>query len=269
MMPPGGDGGTGGGTPSGRNAAYAVSVDGGTFGSLPVTMSADAITVATQTIRLDSASQVGTQAGHYRAFDSAGATSGAATQVHYFGQNDGYSYIQFGSWAKGVVGLDSGFSAGDQFGAFLAPSGGSALTPVSNMPSTGVLIYRGRYTGYTDTGSSVTTDEGRADISLNLDYIVSHPRIAVTLWGSRRRVAIVGVVTGNTFEVDVTKAHEFVSGVPRADAVQISDGISVKSANSGGMRGGFFGDDATEVGGIYQFTAGGEKSAGSFGGSLQ
>ena len=58
----------GGGTPSGNNAPYSVSADGGTFGSTPVIVSADSITVANQTINFDSASQVGSQAGHYRGF---------------------------------------------------------------------------------------------------------------------------------------------------------------------------------------------------------
>ena len=260
----------GGGAPSGSPAPYSVSVNGNSFGTTPVTVSAEAVTVRSQTVSLEARTQVGSQPGHYRVFDTPGSTSGPALELRYFGHNRGYNHLQFGSWARGNVSPNSGFQIGEQFGAFLAPSARSAPTPVSNMPTEGVAIYRGYYSGYTDTGSSVVTEEGRADISVNLDYVVSHPRIAVTLWGSTRRIVIAGVLTGNTFEVDVTRANEFVSGVPRADAVQISDGITVESANSGGMRGGFFGNDAAEVGGIYQFTSSRINSAvGAFGGRRQ
>lgn len=136
------------GTPSGSNAAYTVSADGGSFGSTPVTVSADAITVGNRTIRFDSASQVGDQAGHYRAFDSAGATSGPATEVHVFDHTQGYEHLQFGSWAEGDVRPNPGFYISDTYGAFVAPAPSSDLTRPANVPTAGSATFDGEYTGY-------------------------------------------------------------------------------------------------------------------------
>ena len=306
MTPPGGDGSmaggdTGGGTPSGSNAVYTVSADGGTFGSLPVTVSADAITVANQTINLDSASQVGTQAGHYRAFESAGATSGPATEVHYFGQRDGYSYIQFGSWAKGVVSPNPGFRIGEQFGAFLAPTAGSRPTPVSNLPTTGSAIWRGSYAGYVDReGVGVSQVVGAVEMLVHFfspNQFGDTGALAVffdspdpsrssfaPLIESRSRetgynlrgghVQMTAPITGNNFDGDVTDTRTVLGHTVPGGTTIFTDpqgGLlySLGSANSGGLSGSFFGSRGGEAGGTYQFTVGITKAAGSFGGKLQ
>ena len=294
-LPP--DGGSG--TPSGSDAAYTVSADGGTFGALPVTVSADAITVANQTIRFDSASQVGTRAGHYRAFDSASATSGSATEVHYFGQRDGYSYIQFGSWAKGVVSPNPGFRIGEQFGAFLAPTAGSMPTPTSNLPTTGTATWIGHYAGYVDRQgvgvSQVVGEAGMVAVFSQTQFgdggIVvelappdpSRSSFAVPpTWGLYPdRVLMNGFITGNTFETDLAATYTaFGQTFPRGDSIVAgSVGSQCRNtgdclysqglANSGGMQGGFFGNRGGEAGGTYQFTIGTTKAAGSFGAKLQ
>ena len=311
MMPPGDDGGsgsgngaggdTGGDTPSGTNATYTASVVGDTFGSLPVTVSADAITVANQTINLNSASQVGTRAGHHRAFDSAGATSGPATEVHYFGQRDGYSYIQFGSWAKGVVSPNPGFRVGEQFGAFLAPTAGSRPTPVSNLPTTGSATWRGSYAGYVDReGVGVSQVVGAAEILVHffspnqfgdtgaLAVFFDSPDPSRSSFapliesrsretGYNLRVGLVQMtapITGNTFDGDVTDTrtvlgHTVPGGTTIATDPQGGLLYSLGSANSGGLSGGFFGSRGGEAGGTYQFTVGATKAVGSFGGKLQ
>ena len=234
-------GGTGGGTPSGNNAPYSVSADGGTFGSMPVTVSADSITVANQTINFDSASQVGRQAGHYRGFVSAGATSGPATEVHYFGERDGYSYIQFGSWAKGVVSPNPGFRIGEQFGAFLAPTAGSGPTPTSNLPTTGTASWIGHYAGYVDRqGVGVSQVVGEAtmiaifgqtqfsDGAVVVNLLPPDPSrssFAVPPTGTRYQdhVAISGVIAGNTFETDLAATYTaFGQTFPRGDSIGVS-----------------------------------------------
>lgn len=294
MMPPGDGGGsgsgngTGGGTPSGSNAIYTVSVVGDTFGSLPVTVSTDAITVGNQTINLNSASQVGTQAGHYRAFDSAGATSGPATEVYYFGQHDGYSYIQFGSWAKGVVSPNPGFRIGEQFGAFLAPYPQARLTPVSNLPTTGTATYEGSYTGYVDrTGVGVSHVVGPALLTASFSPVGQHVLVGLGIDPERssfarpfthgeligEEVIMTAPITGNRFGGDVTDTRT-VAGhtVPGRTGISVVVGGSLYSsgaANSGGLEGGFFGNQGGEVGGTYRFTIGTTKAAGSFGGKLQ
>ena len=296
MMP---GGGTGGGTPSGSNAPYSVSADGGTFGSTAVRVSADSITVANQTINFDSASQVGSQAGHYRGFDSAGATSGPATEVHYFGERDGYSYIQFGSWAKGVVSPNPGFRIGEQFGAFLAPTAGSGPTPTSNLPTAGTATWRGQYAGYVDKqGVGVSQVVGRAEmVAVFRQTQFSDGVVAVELLppdpsrssfavpgrytGYTETVGISGIITGNTIESEIGATYTaFGQTLPRQDSIVVfavdrsclivgdclySHGL----ANSGGMQGGFFGNRGGEAGGTYQFTVGTTKAAGSFGGKLQ
>ncbi len=298
MMPPGEGGGlgSGNGTPSGSNATYTVSVDGDTFGSLPVTVSSDAITVGNQTVNLDSASQVGTQAGHYRAFDSAGATSGPATEVHYFGQPDGYSYIQFGSWAKGVVSPNPGFRIGEQFGAFLAPIAGSIPTPTSSLPVTGTAQWIGHYAGYVDRqGVGVSQVVGAAvidavfgptqfgDGGMIIQLLAPDPNRSsfaappTGYLGYTDLVSMNGIIRGNTFESDVTATYT-VAGqtIPRGDTITVYDPArsarslySAGLANSGGIKGGFFGNRGGEAGGTYQFTVGTTKAAGSFGGKLQ
>ena len=298
MMPPGGDGGTGSGTPPGSNAAYTVSADGGTFGSLPVTVSADAITVVNQTIRLYAASQVGTQAGHYRAFDSAGATSGPATEVHYFGQRDGYNYLQFGSWARGVVSPNPGFRIGEQFGAFLAPTTGSSPTPTSNLPVTGTAQWQGSYAGYVDkagVGRSQVIGPAVIDVFFNSARTDYDAVVLVQLsWPDPARssfaatptfggtynelVQIDGVLKGNTFESDLTATYT-VAGqtLPRGDRISVTDYSGCGSnclyshglANAGGMTGGIYGNRGGEAGGTYWFAIGTTRAAGSFGGKLQ
>ncbi len=307
MMPPGGgDGGQmpDGDTSSGSNAAYTVSADSGTFGSTPVTVSPDAITIANQTIRFNSASQVGAQVGIYRAFDSPGTTSGPATEVHYFGQHAGYSYIQFGSWAKGVVSPNPGFRIGDDFGAFVAPYADSGLTPASNLPATGTATWQGQYTGYVDRqGVGVSHVVGRAAMVANFGHSVfgvgdggivvellppdprrssfaaPPPDVCVftcvpTEYGDR--VLMSGPIDGNTFESDVTATRTLAGQTfPRGDAISVinvqtqSSLYSHGAANSGGFNGGFYGNRGGEAGGTYHFTIGTTKAAGSFGGKLQ
>lgn len=292
-------GGTGGGT-SGSDAAYSVSADRGTFGSTRVTVSPDAITIANQTIRFDSASQVGIQSGHYRAFDSTGATSGPATEVHYFGHLNGYSYIQFGSWAKGIVSPNPGFRIGEQFGAFVAPNAGTTRTPTSNLPTAGTATWRGQYAGYVDRqGVGVSQVVGQAEMvavfgqtqfgdgGIIFELLPPDPSrssFAVSprgYLGYQDRVVMNGIIKGNTFENDVTATHTtFGQTFPRGDTIQAfsasshcrnaSDCLySQGLANSGGLQGGFFGNRGGEAGGTYQFTVGATKAAGSFGAKLQ
>ena len=307
--PPGGSGtvpvpggsGTSGPTPPGSNAAYTVSADGGTFGSLPVTVSADAITVANRTVTLDAASQAGGRSGHYRAFDSAGATSGPATEVHYFGKNDGYSHLQFGSWARGVVSPNPGFRIGEQFGAFLTPYAGVEPTPTSSLPTTGTATWSGHYAGYVDRqGVGVSQVVGRADIvavfgqtrfgdgGILVELLPPDPNrssFAVPstsrYLGYQDRVLMNGVIAGNTFENDLAATYTVVGQtLPRGDTISVySSGSQCRSAgdclyspglaNSGGMQGGFFGSRGGAAGGTYRFTIGTTKAAGSFGGRLQ
>ena len=257
MMPSDGGGGgqmPGGDTSSGSNAAYTVSADSGTFDSTPVTVSPNAITIANQTIRFNSASQVGTQAGIYRAFDSPGAISGPATEVHYFGQHDGYSYIQFGSWAKGVVSPNPGFRIGDDFGAFVAPYADSGLTPVSNLPAAGTATWQGQYTGYVDKegvgvshvvgsaeilasfGSSivgVSALGGDGDILLTLSppdpnrssfAVPPQDNCAIVCIPAHYAdaVEITGLIEGNTFEGDVTATRNIAGQeYPRGDYIRV------------------------------------------------
>lgn len=321
MMPPsGGDGSQmpDGDVLSGSNAAFTVSADGDIFGSLPVTVSTDAITVGNQTISFDLVSQVGGRVGHYRAYDSAGATSGPATEVHYFGQDDGYSYIQFGSWAKGVVSPNPGFRIGQDFGAFVAPYADTGLTPVSNLPAAGTATWQGQYTGYVDKegvgvshvvggaqilasfGSSifgVSAMGGDGDILLTLSppdpnrssfAVPPQDNCAIVCVSANYAdaVEITGLIEGNTFEGDVTATRNIAGqAYPRGDSIRVfNSGFALTPggvppspvglyshgrANSGGMRGGFFGNRGGESGGTYYFTIGTTKAAGSFGGKLQ
>lgn len=288
-------GGTPGGEPAlGNRAPYSVSVTGGSFGTTPVRVSSDSITIGSRTVQFDVSSQVGSQTGHYRDFDTAGTTSGPAIEVHYFGKNEGFSHLQFGTWAKGYVSPNPGFRIGEEFGAFLAPVVGSSLTSASNLPTTGHATWRGKYAGYVDregvgvsqvVGSAAIVaafgpgqhGDGGVIVTLGVpdpnrsSFAAAPPGIEYS-----DIVQMNGIIKGNTFESDVTATYTVLGQtVPRGDAIVVYGGppeyslYSPGSAHSGGIRGGFFGNRAGEAGGTYHFTVGRTKAAGSFGGNIE
>ena len=282
---------------AGSNAPYTVSILNGSAGAAPVSVGSDTITVQGRTVQLESATQVGFQPGHHRAFDTPGATSGPALEIHLFGENEGYEHIRFGSWAKGVVSSNPGFRIGEQFGAFLAPNTGSGPTPTSNLPTTGSATWHGHYAGYVDReGVGVSQVVGQAvlvaffgqtqfgDGGMLVELLPPDPdrsAFAVPptgILGYDDRVMMNGNIKGNTFENDVTATYTvFGQTFPRGDTIStLGVGCSIGDclysqglANSGGMQGGFFGNRGGEAGGTYHFTVGATKAAGSFGGELQ
>lgn len=287
---------------AGSNAPYTVSVVNGSAGAATVSVGSEAITVQGRTVQLESATQVGFQPGHYRAFDTPGATSGPALEIHLFGENEGYEHIQFGSWAKGVVSPNPGFRIGEEYGAFLAPHSASGLTPTSNLPTTGTGIWEGSYAGYVDRqgvgvsqvvgrtsmlASFHATQFGGGDGTIVVELLPPDPNrssfaVPPSEFASYTdHVIMTGPITGNTFEYDVTDTYT-ISGqsIPtssigvfdlRGGCRGTSGGClySHGEANSGEVQGGFFGNRGGEVGGTYYFTIGATKAAGSFGGKLQ
>ena len=295
--PPGGPGGPSSdpGPQPGNLAPYTTSVSSGVFGTTPVRVGDDSITIEDQTVALDASTQIDSRSWHYRMFDTEGATSGPATEVHIFGQNEGLSHLRFGSWAKGVVSPNPGFRIGEQFGAFLAPNTDSTPTPASNLPVAGTAEWRGTYAGYVDReGVGVSQVVGPASIraAFRTSQIAAFgdgsvvitlgtpdpsrssfawPRAPVLAFGDPE-VIMYGYIQGNTFESDVTATYTFHGQtLPRGDQIGVAsdDLYSSGLANSGGVRGGFFGNRGGEAGGTYQFTIGTTRAAGSFGGKIQ
>ena len=286
--------------PSGSRAPYTVSVTGGTFGAMPVSVSAEAVVIGSRTVRLDAGTQVGDRPGHHRVFDVPGATSGPAIEVHYLGENAGYNHIQFGSWATGTVSPNPGFKIED-YGAFLAPSAAATgQTPVSNLPITGTAQWLGSYAGYVDReGVGVSQVVGAAQIeaffspnqfgdtgALVVFFSSPDPNRSsfAPLIESRSRetgrnlsvgrVQMTTPITGSTFGGDVTDTrtvlgHTVPGGTTISADTQGGLLYSPGAANSGGLSGGFFGSRGGEAGGTYQFAVGVTKAAGSFGGKLQ
>ena len=290
--------------PPGSRAPYSVSINDGSFSTTPVTVSADAVTIGNQTIRLDAVTQVGSQPGHHRVFDTPGATSGPALEIRVFGQSEGYDHIQFGAWAEGVVSPNPGFRIGETYGAFLTPNSASELTPVSNVPVAGTGTWMGDYAGYVDReGVGVSQVAGVARVNAVFGQSgVGDGNIVVELFPPDPDrssfaalppehcvfdvcvpleyldwVSMVGPIEGNGFESDPAATRTIAGQTfPRGDAIEVASiGTSTHSlysqgrANSGRMQGGFFGTRAGEAGGIYQFTVGTTKAAGAFGGKLQ
>ena len=275
---------------AGSNALYTVSVVNGSAGAAAVSVGSEAITVQGQTVQLDSAARVGSQPGHYRAFDTPGATSGPALDVHISGVS-GYDYVRFGSWATGTVSPNPGFTI-ENYGAFLSLQAGASLSPVSSMPTTGSLIYEGYYAGYVDKESvGVSQVMGTMAVSAffgpgghgdgSIIAILSPPdpdRSSFAVPGDYTdTVQFNGIIKGNSFETDVT-ATQTVGGVtlPRGDTISIyaiagcSPCLySQGAATSGTVQGGFFGSNAQEAGGVYQFTIGRTRAVGAFGSKLQ
>ena len=267
---------------AGSNAPYTVSVVNGSAGAATVSVGSEAIAVEGRTVQLESATQVGFQPGHHRAFDTPGATSGPALEVHLFGESEGYDHIQFGSWAKGIVSPTPGFRIGEEYGAFLAPHSAPGLTPTSNLPTTGTAIWEGSYAGYVDRlGVGVSQVVGKAAILASFGATLYGGDGAVTVEllppdPSRSsfaappsafasytdRVFMGGLITGNTFENDVTDTYT-ISGhtIPNPFSISVTDVsggcrttvggclYSHGEANSGEIQGGFFAIEAAKPGG--------------------
>ena len=286
---------------AGSNALYTVSVVNGSAGAAAVSVGSEAITVQGRTVQFESATQVGVQPGHYRAFDTPGATSGPALEIHLFGENEGYEHIRFGSWAKGIVSPNPGFRIGEEYGAFLAPYSASGLTPASNLPTTGTATWEGSYAGYVDRqGVGVSQVVGRAgmlaffhttqfggDGTITVELLPPDPsRSSFAAPPSEfasytDHVIMTGPITGNTFEYDVMDTYTISGQSIPTSSIGVSDILgscrptsggclySHGIANSGEVQGGFFGNRGGEVGGTYYFTIGATKAAGSYGGKLQ
>ena len=277
----------------GEPAPYSVGVSAGNVVATPVLVSAEAVTVAGRTVAFSVENRVAP--GHYRIFDTQGATHGPALDVHILGEDDGYNYVTFGTWAEGTVSPNPGFRISESFGAFAAPQSEAGLTPVSNLPVAGSATYKGSYEGWIDQGmSGVSRDSGTATMTVNFGNLGSafgaygyNGSMLVLLSSTDYHglpvasVRLFGPINGNTFEADVTATETIDPGfgfpsttVSRGDFVQITGvdpryGLNPGFANSGGMQGGFYGNRGGEAAGTYQFTYGGTKAAGSFGGNLE
>ena len=287
---------TGGGTPptgsttdpQARNAQYTYSVNGGRFVTKAVRVTEGAVEVGGQTVRLELATQVGDQSGRYRVFDTPGATSGAALEIHSLGENDGYDHLQFGSWAKGIVSPNPGFRIGTEFGGYLAPQAGSNPTPVNELPVVGSATYDGHYSGYVHReGSAVSQVDGRAVMIATWYNTPDSSSILVELTPPAGdpggdRVIMLAPITGNGFGGDVTDTRTIPgTGITvrgRTSIQVINQGgqspylggdVRYGDANSGGFRGGFFGNRGGEAGGTYGFAVGRTVAVGAFGGTLQ
>ncbi len=267
---------------AGTGASYMV-------GDRPVRTASNSISIGQQTVDLTSPPAANAPLGNlpqrtYRVFDTEGATSGPALEVHAYGASESYSHVQFGSWAEGVVSPNPGFTVTGNYGAFAHSQAGSALTPVSNMPKAGSASYEGQYAGYLERGGTILSDRGVAHITAIFSG-VEQPWLAVELTSltvdanivplfnvlyPSRRVMMTGPIDGNTFNTDV-EATKFILDrtYPRGDAITIFAGTGLAAANTGGMRGGFFGNNADEIAGVYQYTAGRTRGVGAFGGTLQ
>ena len=295
----GGDGGPSAGIPGG-DPSTGIPGDGdvGQHGSSanymvgdhPIRIAADSITIGQQTVSLSGTPTANTPIANipqrsYRVFDTQGATSGSALEVHVYGESENYDYVQFGSWAKGVVSPNPGFTLTGDYGAFAHHQAGATLTPASNMPLAGSVNYEGQYAGYVERNGMVLSDRGIAHAALIFTG-VGEPWMFVEMVSltvdedivplfnvlfPTRRVTMTGPIAGNTFSTDVQATKTTLGHTsPRGDTIQVMEGTSrITYANSGGMRGGFFGNNADEVAGVYQYTAGSTKAAGAFGGSLQ
>ena len=312
-------GGSGGGVRSDGSPAditthtpYSVSVNRGSIGTTPVIVSddGDVITIGSRTITGTDATLLteydvsgGYSHLHFRAFDAPGATSGPALEFHILG---GYDYFALGAWAEGEVSPNPGFRIGETFGAYFLPDEG--LTPVPNLPTTGLATWRGHYAGYVDReGVGVSQVVGRAEITASFyspsvygssgaivvellppdpvrsSFAAPPPQLCVVACTTLEyddRVLMGGPIDGATFESDVTATRTLAGQtIPRGDMINVISSTnslggyrtlySTGSAHSGGMQGGFFGNRGSGSGGTYQFTIGTTKAVGSFGGILQ
>ena len=177
-----------------------------------------------------------------------------------------YDHVHFGVWAglgdadpitgdNDVTDLGIGFVVGL-----------SDMTAESDVPNHGDAVYNGNWVASIqaadeDGDGSITLTNGRANIEADF----RRGEIDVELMGL---VTLEGDIEGNMFMgsfVDAELVFDDVDAV--TIGVQATSGLNPSGEFDGSFEGGFFGDEAEEVGGVFDFSSAGNED-GAFRGAF-
>ena len=177
-----------------------------------------------------------------------------------------YDHVHFGVWA-GLGDADS--ITGDNDVTDLGIGfvvGLSDMTGDSDVPNHGDAIYNGNWVASIqaaddDGDGSITLTNGRANIEADF----RRGEIDVKLMGL---VTLEGDIEGNMFMGSFVNAELVFDDVNAdTDGVQATSGLNPSGEFDGSFEGGFFGDDAEEVGGVFDFSSRGNED-GAFRGAF-
>ena len=171
-----------------------------------------------------------------------------------------FDHISYGAWARGTPeprnggGWDYNYeSVGDAYLTALD----DARTPPAVMPMSGTATYLGQMTGFLkDHGVDGRIRHLTGDIEMTADFADAAMTVDL-LSGSNRRITLAGDIQGNVF-----------SGT---NLVEFPDTMSIQALGATAQfSGGFYGDEATETGGVFEVVGGRTQDpgriVGAFGG---
>ena len=169
-----------------------------------------------------------------------------------------YEHITFGAWATvapetgGNAGFDYRYeSIGDGYMGALD----SARTPVANLPISGTATYWGQYTGFLKGhGADGAIVRSTGDVDITTDFANSSLMVEM-LSTSGRELSLSGSIQGNGFS-GTTIVH-----MDNSTLLQVAGATA-------SMEGGFYGDSASEAGGVFEIVGGRPQNPGRFVGAF-
>ncbi len=163
-----------------------------------------------------------------------------------------YSYMEFGAWSKVAPKVDGNAQFDYRYesigGSYLASLNGAA-TPVANLPTSGGATYTGQVTGFLQ-GHGVDGQIGKFDGDVDIIADFLDASITMDMVSTRgNSLVLTGSIQGNTF----SGTHiERMSDTPVLQA----EGAMAN------MKGGFFGVQAGEAGGVFEIVGGRAQNPG-------
>jgi hypothetical protein len=178
-----------------------------------------------------------------------------------------YDHIHFGLWADlktvdTVSGANELSSLG--IGFVTALKSGDGMT--AEMPNHGDAKYSGNYVAaiqaaHPDGEGTISFEDGAADITANF-------RKGTVEIGMEDFVTLDGDIADNRFSKSYADAElDFDDTDLNIDGVQAAGSLNASGEYDGMVNGGFFGDDAEEIGGVFEFTSA-DNEDGSFTGAF-
>ena len=163
-----------------------------------------------------------------------------------------YKHIHFGAWAALGDAKKDGTQVPADLGIGFVQSIGDGLTG-TDMPNNGTANYSGNWAAAVQKAD----DDGNGDISLlNGDATIGADFSKATITATLTDLAkLTGAIDGNTFSG--TKASDFSA----------MHGLASDGMFTGTFSGGFYGKQAAEAGGIFDFTSE-DAEAGAFRGAF-
>ena len=169
-----------------------------------------------------------------------------------------YEHISFGAWATVApeIGGNANFnyryeSNGDGYLAALD----SARTPVASLPISGTATYSGQYTGFIKGhGADGVVLKSDGDVDITADFANAALTVEM-LSTSGRGLALSGSIQENGFS-GTTIVH-----MANSTLLQVAGATA-------SMEGGFYGDSASEAGGVFEIVGGRAQDPGRFAGAF-